>query len=247
MGDGYNKAERQHKQKMPARLFSNCCCPFTAPHALALSRAVETPPEAEQQRILAHLHPALAPLLPHAMDTLTLVRAAYGQLPRSQVAQAGEPHPHMSEAVAAAVAAAGLATGGGGWGFSVGRHFSIRDLLKWCRRMASVRLLCPAGEGCLWPGLTCAAGGLRKLLHGQVPHSPKRMLRLDLMVSQPDIDLCPAVFPARSSTARCCSARSSRAGRLSTAPPWRRCLWLCGRLHLWRLPTASWPCWAAPR
>lgn len=72
------------------------------------------------------------------MDTLTLVRAAYGQLPRGQLGRAGEPHPHTSEAVAAALAAAGLAPGGGGWGFSVGRHFSIRDLLKWCRRMASV-------------------------------------------------------------------------------------------------------------
>lgn len=102
---------------------------------------VETPPEQEQQRILARLHPAVAPLLPHAMDTLTLVRAAYGQLPRGQQVREGEPHPHISEAAAAALAAAGLAPGGGGWGFSVGRHFSVRDLLKWCRRMASVSWL----------------------------------------------------------------------------------------------------------
>lgn len=65
--------------------------------------AVEPPPEHEQQRILARLHPALAPLLPHAMDTLALVRCAYGQLPRGR---AGEPA--LSEAAAAALAAGGL-------------------------------------------------------------------------------------------------------------------------------------------
>ena len=93
--------------------------------------AVEPPPEAEQAAILGALHPGLAPLLPHAMHTLALVRAAYGQLP---------PGAPPGEAVAAALAAAGLPTSGGGaWGFSVGRHFSIRDLLKWCRRMEKVR------------------------------------------------------------------------------------------------------------
>ncbi len=94
--------------------------------------AVEPPPEGEQQRILARLHPQLAPLLPHAMDTLALVRAAYGQAPRGQA---------LGEGVAAALAAAGIAAGGGGggaFGFSVGRHLSIRDVLKWCRRMGRV-------------------------------------------------------------------------------------------------------------
>ena len=101
------------------------------PHALPYC-AVEPPPEAEQQRILARLHPQLAPLLPHAMETLSLVRAAYGQQHHQQ---------QLSEAVAAALAAAGISGGhgGGAFGFSVGRHFSIRDVLKWCRRMASVR------------------------------------------------------------------------------------------------------------
>ena len=93
---------------------------------------MEPPPEEEQQRILARLHPQLAPLLPHAMDTLTLVRAAYGQQQQQQLLQ--------SEAVAAALAASGIGSGGGNaFGFSVGRHFSIRDVLKWCRRMGSVR------------------------------------------------------------------------------------------------------------
>jgi hypothetical protein len=42
--------------------------------------------------------------------------------------------------VAAALAAAGIGSshGGSAFGFGVGRHFSIRDVLKWCRRMASV-------------------------------------------------------------------------------------------------------------
>lgn len=92
---------------------------------------MEPPPEAEQRRILARLHPQLAPLLPHTMDTLALVRAAYGQQQHGQA---------LSEAVTAALDAAGIATGGGStFGFSVGRHFSIRDVLKWCRRMGRVR------------------------------------------------------------------------------------------------------------
>lgn len=94
--------------------------------------AVEPPPEDEQRRILAGLHPQLAPLLPHAMDTLALVRAAYGQAPHGRA---------LGEAVVAALAAAGIGAGGGcsgAFGFSVGRHFSIRDVLKWCRRMGRV-------------------------------------------------------------------------------------------------------------
>ena len=91
---------------------------------------MEPPGEQEQKRILARLHPQLAPLLPHAMDTLSLVRAAYGQLPHGQ---------SLGEAAAAAAAAAGIAPAGGAFGFSVGRHFSIRDVLKWCRRMGRVR------------------------------------------------------------------------------------------------------------
>lgn len=92
---------------------------------------MEPPPEEEQQRILARLHPQLAPLLPHAMDTLSLVRAAYGQQHQQQL---------QSEAVAAALASSGIGSGAGNaFGFSVGRHFSIRDVLKWCRRMGSVR------------------------------------------------------------------------------------------------------------
>jgi midasin len=109
--------------------------------------AVEPPPEEEQQRILAHLHPQLSPLLPHAMAALSLVQAAYGQ--QAQQAQ------QLGEAAAAALAAAGGAGGahGGALGLSVGRHFSIRDVLKWCRRMASVgrrRLAArqPCFEGC---------------------------------------------------------------------------------------------------
>lgn len=107
--------------------------------------AVEPPPEAEQQRILARLHPQLAPLLPHAMDTLALVRAAYGQAPHGWAA---------SEGVAGALAASGIAAGGASssaFGFSVGRHFSIRDVLKWCRRMGRVRASMPGACLPSWP------------------------------------------------------------------------------------------------
>lgn len=85
--------------------------------------AVDSPPLQEQLQILEGLHPTLAPLLPHAMATLALVRAAYGQ----------KNDGGLDEHVQAAMAAAGVRPGG--VGFSIGRHFSVRDLLKWCRRM----------------------------------------------------------------------------------------------------------------
>lgn len=111
--------------------------------------AVEPPPAGEQAAVLGALHPGLAALLPHAMHTLTLARAAYGQLPP------GQP---LGEAVAGALGAAGLPTNGAAaWGFSVGRHFSIRDLLKWCRRMEKVRARWE-GSGSL---PTCAADHLQ--------------------------------------------------------------------------------------
>jgi hypothetical protein len=70
------------------------------------------------------------------MATLSLVRAVYGQHNQQHLQQ----QQQQGEAVEAALAAAGITSGHGGFafGFSVGRHFSIRDVLKWCRRMASV-------------------------------------------------------------------------------------------------------------
>lgn len=121
--------------------------------------AVEPPPEAEQRRILAHLHPGLAPLLPHAMDSLALVRAAYGQQ------AAGQP---LGDAVTSALAAAGLPPGGG-FGFTVGRHFSIRDLLKWCRRMTSVRAS-GGSVGCVCWLCSCSA---KRLGGASASHCPE--------------------------------------------------------------------------
>eukprot|EP00887_Chlorella_sp_A99_P000601 scaffold17.g601.t1 len=100
---------------------------------------VVPPSPAEQQRILAALHPAVRPLVPHIMRSLDLVKAAYSQ----QQQQLGAGQHALPEAVAAAFAAASAEGGGmaggrpGGLG-GVGRHFSIRDALKLCRRVASV-------------------------------------------------------------------------------------------------------------
>ncbi len=93
--------------------------------------AVEAPPAAEQADLLRALHPQLGPLLPPAMATLAAVRIAFGQWPA--------PAPSDAPDAAAADAHAALALGGVAPGeFSLGRHFSFRDLLKWARRVARV-------------------------------------------------------------------------------------------------------------
>ncbi|GAB4814206.1 hypothetical protein N2152v2_001252 [Parachlorella kessleri] len=112
---------------------------------------VEPPSGREQQAILGRRFPALAPLLPHAMATLALFQAAYGQ--RSSAAHSSRhssrPRPQQhedtdggddsdaaEEAVAAALEAGGVRPGE--LGFAVGRHFSLRDLGKWCSRIHTV-------------------------------------------------------------------------------------------------------------
>lgn len=85
------------------------------------------------------MFPTLAPLLPHAMATLALFQAAYGQAAQQRASGGSrqqEEEDQQQEAVAAALAAGGLR--GGELGFSVGRHLSLRDLAKWCARMATV-------------------------------------------------------------------------------------------------------------
>ena len=142
-----------------------------ATHARPPPAAVEPPPQLEQLAIVERLHPALQPLLPHAMDMLALLQYAYGQTkdaPESAqvrqpcpvalsavwVVQASAvqaspcPHPNnissMSPVVrCTAMAQAALNSVGlrpGERGLMPGRHFSLRDMLKWCRRMASVSL-----------------------------------------------------------------------------------------------------------
>lgn len=96
---------------------------------------VSPPPPSEQMAILAARHPSVAPLVPHVMHTLGLVRAAY--LQQQQQQQQDLPAEVVS---ALATAGAGANNQPAGLG-SVGRHFSIRDALKLCRRLASVHAL----------------------------------------------------------------------------------------------------------
>lgn len=94
------------------------------------SVAIEPPSETEQRRILAELFPGLAPLVGVAMATLQLGRRAAGQ-------RGGLPEEWTeggwTEGVTAALAANGFR--GTDAALHVGRHFSMRDLIKWCRRM----------------------------------------------------------------------------------------------------------------
>jgi midasin len=86
---------------------------------------VAAPSAAEQLQIAGHLHPGLKSLLPHAMAAISAVQVAHGQAPL----EIGR-----LSSVAHALAGAGLRRGE----LSVGRHISIRDLLKWAGRMAAV-------------------------------------------------------------------------------------------------------------
>jgi len=125
--------------------------------------AVAPPPPPEQLAILAARFPALRALLPAGLATLRLCRLASGQAgaepdltgrppsvarggaaggqPAAGAAQgdgegAGAPAddlPAWEAAVAAAARAGGVRAGEPG--LHVGRHFSLRDLVKWCRRL----------------------------------------------------------------------------------------------------------------
>ncbi|KAK9809153.1 hypothetical protein WJX72_010301 [[Myrmecia] bisecta] len=90
--------------------------------------AVEPPSEAEQQSILAAVHPVLRPLLPSAMAVLHLIRRASGQQ--------SQPDGDRQTSISASMEAAGLRSGD--TALHVGRHFSLRDLFKWCGRMQSI-------------------------------------------------------------------------------------------------------------
>lgn len=105
---------------------------------------VDPPNLQEQMVILGAKHPVLTSLLPHAMATLSLFHAAYGpsgsglssdQQQSKLRTQCGKEAGWDAD-VHAALSAAGLRAGE--LGFSVGRHFSLRDLAKWCRRMEAV-------------------------------------------------------------------------------------------------------------
>lgn len=136
--------------------------------------AVAPPPPAEQLAILGTRFPPLRPLLPAALAQLRLARLASGQAGAdpdltpaapdlagaaqisgydsrdtgdAQDIAAGDAEELRAwEGCAEAAARAGGVRPGDP-GLHVGRHFSLRDLIKWCRRMqARWRGLSSAGD-----------------------------------------------------------------------------------------------------
>lgn len=95
--------------------------------------AVEPPTEAESLEILRSRFSDLAALLPWALESLTLVRMAWGQLPWPVVKGENTVLDHL----AALLEAAGIRRSE--LGLHVGRHLSLRDLVKWSRRMTTVQ------------------------------------------------------------------------------------------------------------
>ncbi|KAL3144110.1 hypothetical protein ABBQ32_003901 [Trebouxia sp. C0010 RCD-2024] len=89
-----------------------------------------SPTDQEQLAILKELFPGLTLLLPFAMAVLCLVKRAAGQLTGSQ---ATTWDGHIEWRVSAALTAGGVKPGD--VSLHVGRHYSIRDLITWCKRM----------------------------------------------------------------------------------------------------------------
>ena len=96
--------------------------------------SIEPPPPAEQANILAALFPALGQLLPPALRMLSI----------SQDTPPLQPH-YFAGAANAAPAPSPL---------RLGRHFSIRDVIKWCHRMQARHRTTVSGaalQSCLLP------------------------------------------------------------------------------------------------
>ncbi|MEW5309894.1 MAG: hypothetical protein WDW38_001740 [Sanguina aurantia] len=125
----------------------------------------------EQMSVLSQLFPMLQPLLATATAALCMIYLAVGQ-PHHAQQPAPAPGPEAAAAAAAGAPAGGAdvtAAGDGGvlrcaavaldlgglkagdLAVHLGRHFSVRDLIKWCRRMQSIHVslletLPPAGQ-----------------------------------------------------------------------------------------------------
>ncbi|CAL5218660.1 g365 [Coccomyxa viridis] len=91
--------------------------------------AVQAPTAEEQLAILGRAFPQLSALLPAGMAALSLVKAAAGQSWDTTEAP-------WDTSVRAAMTAAGLRTGD--TALHIGRHFSLRDAMKWAQRMQRV-------------------------------------------------------------------------------------------------------------
>lgn len=137
---------------------------------------LDAPPLVELLHMLQEAHPPLSPLLPTAVAMLSLMHTAAGHSSGATAAAAAAaaetvrlaglrgsstlpPPPSNADGGgwAAAAAAAALQAAGiraGDLALHLGRHFSLRDLFKWCRRMQvgprlklCLLLLCLGGGG----------------------------------------------------------------------------------------------------
>lgn len=93
------------------------------------------PSEAEQLQVLEGLYPDLAPLLPLAQATVTLMQLAGRQAAAAGAAAGSSGSSVQQQAAAAALSAAGVRVGE--LALSLGRPLSTRDLIKWCARMVT--------------------------------------------------------------------------------------------------------------
>ncbi len=133
--------------------------------------AIDAPSDAEQALILAAAYGVLAPLLPAAMATLRLVQLAAGHLQQQQQQQQQQRAWGADEAAAdawgraaeAALQAAGLKRGE--LALQLARHFSLRDLFKWCNRMQVGVNSRPTTQQDAWCHQCCALHKGQDALH----------------------------------------------------------------------------------
>ncbi len=163
---------------------------------------VTPPSEVEQLSLLAAAHPPVTPLLPAAVATLHLVQLAAGHVapPQAQThaaarsarggggaaqpgaAPAGDAQqaaPPEEQAWWVAAAAAALRDAGvrpGELSLSLPRHFSVRDLFKWARRMQALHGAA-LGARALQPLAAAVDSLLAAAAADEPPRSPSQQQR----------------------------------------------------------------------
>lgn len=151
--------------------------------------AVEPPAGDEPAAVLVGIHPALAPLAPRMLATLNAVQSACGQ-GGAAAAPGGDAGGGVAPSLEPETSGAGSVFSAGGRAHA-GRPFTLRDLLRWARRLERLRAseLSLLREGvstsdALPPKLRAAAyEEAADVLCGMLPTGPGRARVLTLVAS----------------------------------------------------------------
>jgi len=200
---------------------------------------VPAPGPEEEREVLTTLFPSLGPLVPHVQRAVMLARVACGQVPRAAPAAAEGEGQGEGEGGAAPPGPASLAdelarvlerrgVQAGAPALHMGRHFSVRDAVKICRRVRDLhgQQLAACGRAMEVQGGTLAAvpqemreACLAECMDALTSLVPKGQLRVALSKCLADLwALDGAVAEHRETTAKPAmhaSASAMSVGRVS--------------------------------